>query len=457
MAGISIELKKILRREKLLWLLVGAGYSALLGTGNWVIAVASIFIFSVVAQRFASDPDVPIIYQVYITYTVALSLIVSGPLQLMFTRYVADRLFEKETDKVLPNYFGALLLSMLLGFVVALALSFYLLKGLPYYYHAVFSFTVSVLSGLWTTNALLTGLKSYKHIVISFLVSYLITGILLVFSSRYGLIWTFVTFYAGQSLLLFLLIYRVIRDYTSDRLLEFEFLSRRKSYYSLALAGLFYNVGIWIDKVVFWFSPLTGDNVFANIRASVVYDIPVILAYLSLVPGISVFFLKIEVEFATEYDEYYRAVREWGKLEDLYRLANKLIEGARATLYETLRVQGIAAVLILFLEKELFKLLRLPTLYIPLFNVLLVGAVLQLAFMVIFALLSYFDRRRELVVISFTFAFLNFLLSVLSQLLGPFFYGYGYALSLLMAVIVGMVLLRRFMGEIHYRTYMLGA
>ena len=436
---------------------MGTGYSALLGTGNWVIAVASIFIFSVVAQRFASDPNVPIIYQVYITYTVALSLIVSGPLQLMFTRYVADRLFEKETDKVLPNYFGALLLSMLLGFVVALALSFYLFQGLPYYYHAVFSFTVSVLSGLWTTNALLTGLKSYKHIAISFIFSYLLIGVLLVVSSRFGHIWTFTAFYAGQSLLLFLLIYRVIRDYTSDRLLEFEFLSRRKSYYSLALAGLFYNVGIWIDKVVFWFSPLSGDNVFANIRASVVYDVPVILAYLSLVPGIAIFFLKIEVEFATEYDEYYRAVREWGKLEDLYRLANKLIEGAKSTLYETLRVQGIATVLILLLERELFKLLKLPALYIPLFNILLVGAVLQLAFMVIFALLSYFDRRRELVVISFTFAFFNFSLSVLSQLLGPFFYGYGYALSLLIAVIVGMVLLRRFMGEIHYRTYMLGA
>jgi len=457
LAGVSIELKRILRKESLLRLLAATGYSALLGAGNWVIAVSTIFLFSAIAQQFSKDPDIPIIYQVYITYTVALSLIISGPLQLMFTRYIADRLFEKEVDRVLPNYFGALSLSMLFGFLVALLLSLYLFAGQPYYYHAVFSFTVAVLSGLWTTNALLTGLKSYKHILVSFAVSYILIGVSLLFSSKYGLIWTFVSFYVGQCLLLFLLIYRVIRDYPSDRLFELDFLSRRRSYYSLALSGFFYNLGIWADKIVFWFSPITGDNVFANIRASVVYDIPVILAYLSLVPGIAVFFLKIEVEFAQEYDNYYRAVREWGHLEDLYRLANKMIEGVRTTLYETLRVQGIATVLILFFEEHIFRLLKIPILYIPLFNVLLIGALLQLAFMVVFALLSYFDRRREILIISFLFAFGNFILSAVSQLLGPFFYGYGYVVSLLVATVVGMVFLRRFTGEIHYRTYMLSS
>ncbi|NPA32536.1 MAG: exopolysaccharide Pel transporter PelG, partial [Aquificae bacterium] len=253
------------------------------------------------------------------------------------------------------------------------------------------------------------------------------------------------------------LLFRVVRDYPSDRLFETDFLRPSRSYYSLALSGLFYNVAIWADKFVFWFSPKTGDPVFGNIRSSVVYDIPVILAYLSLIPGIAVFFLKIEVEFAEEYDNYYRAVRDWGRLEDLYRLANKMIEGARATLYETLRAQGIGTVFIIFSERVIFKLLKIPLLYIPLFNVLLVGALLQLAFMVIFALLSYFDRRHELVVITSLFAFGNLGLSIISQLLGPYFYGYGYALSLLVSVVAGMLLLRRFLGEIHYRTYMLSS
>ncbi len=457
MAGISIELKKILKKDSLLSLLTATGYSAVLGSGNWVVAVSMIFIFSSLSRAVAKDPSIPVVYQVYITYTVALSLIVSGPLQLMFTRYIADRLFDKEIDRVLPNFFGSLTVSMGAGFVVSFLASLYLFTGKPFYYHAVFIFTVSVLCGLWMTNALLTGLKSYKHIFLSFCFSYLLVGILLLLSVPLGLIWAFISFYLGQCVLLFLLIFRVVRDYSSDRIFELDFLNRKRSYYSLALTGLLYNLAIWIDKVVFWFSPATGDNIFANIKSSVVYDVPVILAYFSIVPGIAVFFLKIEVEFATEYDNYYRAVREWGTLEDIYRLGNKMIEGAKATLYETLRIQGIATILILFVEDYIFRLLNISRVYLPLFNILLVGALLQLGFMVLFAVLSYFDRRRDILIISGTFAFSNLVLSLLSQLLGPYFYGYGYALSLLISDIVGMILLRRFLSELHYRTYMLGA
>ncbi len=455
MAGISIELRRILKKESLFGLLAAVGYSAVLGSGNWVIAVSTIFIFSTLARLMTQDASIPVIYQVYITYTVAFSLIISGPLQLMFTRYIADRLFEKEVDRVVPNYFGALALSMSTGLLVSFIAALYLFKGEPYHYHAVFSFTVSTLSGLWVTNALLTGLKSYRHIFLSFFASYLFIGVSLLLTVRFGLFWTFVSFYVGQCLLLFLLVYRVIKDYVSDRLFELDFLKKNRSYYSLAIVGFLYNLGIWVDKFVFWFSPLTGDNVFANIRASVIYDVPVILAYLSLVPGIAVFFLKVEVEFATEYDNYYKAVREWGTLEDLYRLGNKMIEGIRATLYETLRVQAIATVLIFFVEEYVFELLHVPKVHIPLFNVLLLGALLQLGFMVIFAILSYFDRRDYLLWMTSVFVITNFSLTVVSQYLGPHFYGYGYVLSLLVSLLVGMLSLRRFLSELHYRTYML--
>ena len=455
MAGISIELRKLLEKGSLTSLALAFGYSATLSSGNWLIAVFSIFFFSQLANLILGVQEESLIYQVLITYAVALSLILSGPFQLMFTRYVADRLFEKELERILPNYLTALILSMLISFTVTIFLSFYLFSGKSYYYHLLFSFTVSILSGLWLTNALLVGLKKYKHIFLSFFISYLISGILFILLIKKGLALGFFAFYIGQFILLNLLILRIILDYPSDKLVEFDFLNKRRAYYSLAVAGFFYNFGIWADKLVFWFSPLTGEPIFANVRTSVVYDIPVILSYISLLPGMAVFFLKIETEFAERYDEYYKAVREWGTLELLYKTANRVIEGARAVFYETLRVQTITDILILFLEQFIFKLLRISFLYIPLFNVLLLGATLQLGFMVLFALISYFDLRRALAFLSFTFSLLNFVLSILSQILGPYFYGYGYVVSLLISNILGMLILRRFLSEIHYRTYML--
>lgn len=455
MAGISIELRKLLQKGSLTSLTLAFGYSATLSSGNWLIAVFSIFFFSQLAYLLLGVGKDALIYQVLITYAVAISLILSGPFQLMFTRYVADRLFEKELEKILPNYLTALVLCMLFSFGITILLTFYLFEDKPYYYHVLFSFTVSVLSGLWLTNALLVGLKRYKHIFLSFAVSYVLSGILFVFLIKKGLALGFTAYYIGQFLLLNLLMLRIMHDYPSDKLVDFDFLNKRRAYYSLAFAGFFYNFGIWADKFVFWFSPLTGESIFANIRTSVVYDIPVILSYVSLLPGMAVFFLKIEVEFAERYDEYYKAVREWGTLELLYKTANRMIEGAKAVFYETLRVQTITNIFILFLEGFIFRILKISFLYIPLFHILLLGATLQLGFMVLFALISYFDLRRSLAILSFSFASLNFILSITSQLLGPYYYGYGYAASLLIANILGMITLRRFLSEIHYRTYML--
>ncbi|RUM32417.1 MAG: hypothetical protein DSY32_00055 [Aquifex sp.] len=453
MAGISIELRRILKRESLISLISAAGYSALLSSGNWVIAIASIFTFSTLAKFISKETELPIIYQVYITYTIAISLILSGPFQLMFTRYVADRLFEKDVERVLPNFFGALSLSMSIGLLFSFLFSLYLFQGLPYYYHTIFTFTVATLCGIWVTNALLVGLKSYKHVLYSFLISYLLIGIGLLISVRLGIFWSFFSFYLGQVLLVLLLIIRIIKDYPSNRLFELDFLSKKKSYYSLAFTGFLYNLAVWIDKFLFWFNPLTGERIFGNIRASVIYDQPVIIAYLTLVPGLAIFFLKIEAEFFLDYDNFYRAVGEWGTLEDLYRLGNKLVDSTRAVYYEALRSQGTFSVMIFFLEDKIFSLLKIPLLYTPLFNILMVGTVLQLAFMVLFAILSYFDRRKEILYISLSFASLNFFLTLLSQHLGPYYYGYGFSLSLLFSVILGMYLLGRFLNEILYRTY----
>lgn len=455
MAGISIELRKLLRKGNLTNLALAFGYSATLSSGNWLVAVFSIFFFSQLAHLFLGVEKEAIVYQVLITYAVAISLILSGPLQLMFTRYVSDRFFEKAFEKILPNYLTALVICMLYTFAITLLITFYLFEGKPYYYHIAFSFIASILAGIWLTNALLVGLKKYKYIFLAFTVSYILTGILFVVLIKRGLSFGLLAFYTGQFLLLNLLILRVILDYPSDKLVEFEFLNPKKAYYSLALAGFFYNFGIWADKFVFWFSPMTGEPVFVNVRTSVVYDIPVILSYVSLLPGMAVFFFKVEVEFGESYEEYYRAVREWGTLELLYKTANRMIEGARAVLFETLRIQIITDIFVILLENFIFKLLKISLLYIPLFNVLLLGATLQLGFMVIFALISYFDLRKSLVLLSFTFAVLNFILSIVSQLLGPYFYGYGYAVSLLIANVLGMIVLRRFLREIHYRTFML--
>ncbi len=61
-------------------------------------------------------------FLVTVTYLMASSLILTGGLQLYFTRFVSDRLFEEKQTSILPNLVGILLLVTLvaggLGFLL---------------------------------------------------------------------------------------------------------------------------------------------------------------------------------------------------------------------------------------------------------------------------------------------------------------------------------------------------
>ena len=84
----------------------------------------------------------------------------------------------------------------------------------------------------------------------------------------------------------------------------------------------------------------------------------------------------------------------------------------------------------------------------------MLGTYLQLIFMAILAILNYFDRKIEAMVSSVIFAITNFIFSLITVYLGPYYYGYGFVYSLLVSNVVAIILLRRFLDEVHYRTFM---
>ena len=58
-------------------------------------------------------------FQVSVTWLFAASLLWTGPMQLMFTRFIADRDYLGEHDETLPNLFGALALIGAATFAIA--------------------------------------------------------------------------------------------------------------------------------------------------------------------------------------------------------------------------------------------------------------------------------------------------------------------------------------------------
>ena len=111
MAGIGFELRKILRRDTLFGVARAYAYAGLISSGPLILSIFGILIIGVMSLAFVIPKYAIVQFQISVTYLIALSLILTGPLQLSFTRFISDRLFEKRDDLVLSNYNGVVLVS----------------------------------------------------------------------------------------------------------------------------------------------------------------------------------------------------------------------------------------------------------------------------------------------------------------------------------------------------------
>ncbi|HXU65097.1 MAG TPA: exopolysaccharide Pel transporter PelG, partial [Polyangia bacterium] len=246
----------------------------------------------------------------------------------------------------------------------------------------------------------------------------------------------------------------VARRFPSDRLVAFDFLDRRRAYASLAVTGLLYNLGIWIDKLIFWFTPSTSEVVLGPLRASVIYDIPIFLAYLSIVPGMAVFLVRVETTFAVEYDAFFAAVREGQPLAEIRRRRDRLTLAVKQGISEIFKVQGITVLVLLLAAPRLLDAVGISRLYLQLFSVDLAGVAMQVLMLAVFNVLFYLDERRTTLALSATFCLLNAALTIATQHAGPPFYGYGFALSTAITSLAGLLVASRKLDRLEADTFM---
>ncbi len=458
MAGIGFQLRRVLQKGTLSSLLETYSISAILSSGPWVISMVVVMLvgFVSIAINHVSGSSSRE-FQSVVTYILMLasSLVVSSFFQLPFTRFVADQIFNRRDDLVLPNFFGLLLVVSFLGFLFVFPLSLWLFENQSALFIVIFNATFLVLNSVWIANILATSLRFFKITIYAYLGSYALIFILAILANGYGKEGMLASFLVGNLLLLFILVMAIIYHYPSKDLVRFDFFTHKGFYYKLGVASVFYNLGVWIDKLIFWYTPTTSFSVIDNLHASVVYDLPIFLAYLAIIPGMAVFFYRLEADFSENYDNYYELIRKEGTLKSIKRQRFHMIDTIRLSLREVLIIQGIFNLFIYLFSKDIFHALSLPELYLPLFYIDLIGTQIQLGFMAILAILFYLDRLHEAMIMSILFFLFNAIATYISIQMGPFFYGYGFVLSLLVVFVLGFGWLQHILRRLEYETFML--
>ncbi|HEB80857.1 MAG TPA: histidine kinase [Chromatiales bacterium] len=455
MAGIGFELRRLADSETYFGLLRAYAYAGVIGSGPWVLSILAILILGFMSLGIVIPPVLISQFQVSVTWLIALSLIYTGGIQLVFTRYVADRLFAHEPWRVLPNLIGLLLLTLTPVFPLATAGALWLLPGTSTAYRLLMIMGLLLLCVVWVLTVLLSGLKRYGAVLSFYALGYgcaVAAGLLLRPWKVEGLLAGFVL---GQIVLAIGMVALIWREYPPTRFVEFDFLSRGRLCGWLIVAGLFFNLGAWIDKLIFWLWPGTGSTVIGTLHASMIYDTPVFLAYFTIIPGMAIFLLRMEVDFAHAYDRYYNAVRDGGALSAIRNHRAGMVIAAREGLLGILKIQGITLLFLVAFGDHVLRLLDISPLFGPLLMLDSLGVMLQLLVMAALNILFYLDRTRNGALVTLLMFVSNASLTFVSILLGPYFYGYGFASAMLITALVALTLADRTLNHLDYETFML--
>ncbi|MCK5925641.1 MAG: exopolysaccharide Pel transporter PelG [Methylococcales bacterium] len=453
MAGIGFELRKLLRKDSYLGLIQAYGYAGIIGSGPWVLSIVGVMSIGVLSTN-ANSGDSVISFLISVTYLIGCSLIFGAWLQLMLTRYMSDLIFSEKNDEILPNLLGALLVTTVTSLVFGLIVwPFFAEESLSY--RLLMLSNLVILSNIWILVIMLSGLRAYQKVLGVFFLGYGLTVVFALLLKSYGIIGLLLGFMLGQSVMMYVMLALMVNEYDATRLLCFDFLDKNKVFYSLAAISVIYNLGVWMDKIVFWFNPLTSEVIIGPLRSAVIYDPPIFLAYLSTIPGMAVFLLRMEADFVDKSEAFYGAIREGAPLAKIRTLKASMIATVRLSFVEIFKVQGITAIALIYMADDILTLFNISTNYSLLFSIDVAAVGVQVILLGVFNVLFYLDKRYIILGLCSFFALANLALTLLSQHLGASFYGYGFAVAIFMTTFAGFVLLDRKLIRLEYETFML--
>jgi polysaccharide biosynthesis protein PelG len=455
MAGIGFELRKLMQRGSYFALLRAYAYAGVIGAGPWLLSIVGLAIIGLVSINSAVPTAYITQFHVSVTHLIAGSLILTGIVQLAFTRWVSDRLFCHQNGIIAPNFVGILFTTNLCAGALALMLAFSEFRTESALYRVLMVAGFVTLCDIWVATIFMSGLKLYKTIVVLFGGGYAVSVVLTLQLASGGLEGLLMGYVTGQFLMLVGMFVIIFRSFPAEKMIAFDCLQPGAMLPTMMVVGLLYNFAIWADKFVFWFAPETSTAVIGPLRASAIYDTPVFLAYLGIIPGMAVFLVRFETDFVEWCDRFYNAVRDGGSLEEIAHMHQQMVYSVRQGLFDVVKMQTLAMLVLAVFAPTIFRRLDINSLYLPLFYVAAVAASLQVALLAVMNVFFYLDRRREVLATVALLALLNLLLTLLSLRLGAAYYGYGTALALLITLIFALLVLEHKISRLEYETFML--
>lgn len=452
MAGIGFELNKILKDKSYSSLFQAYLYAGIIGSGAWLMAVASLAFLGSMLMTLYQAAELNLFF-VNISFTYGITLVLTGPLQLVLSRYAADQEYLGKRDRVFPAFVFSIawLFALLntIGFVIYI---FFVPGSLLFRLSA--TLLMGIVGCIWISSLFLSALQDFRQILIGFTIGFLSSLCFSYYGAAYhNLGMAMLGFTVGHAILLLWLCVAIYKEAGNSKMAGFEWLNCFRDYWDLALAGFLYNFGIWIDKFLFWWLNPHADHVGGILYAAPLYDRVVYFSLITIVPGISIFLLKLETEFADANRIFFDNVMNKGRLSKLIEAREQMQKALKGSFSLLIKMQGLLTLFLILNAETCITYLNLGATEAGIFRVALLGTFLLVIFMSLLMVLHYLNKRKDAMICCLLFAAINTIVTTLSILGGEQWYGIGFLAACACGLVMAANRVNIHLGRLEYDTF----
>lgn len=451
MAGIGFVLRKLTSREDLLGLGQAYLHASVSTSGGWLFTILALSVIALLGPLFAAYDDL-MTFRLIVVYNFAFSLVLTGPVTMVLTRYLSDQIFARNVEGIPGMVVGGLGVALAISapFVLPFYLGFVHLTPAARLAACV---GYALVAAIWVLSVFLSTLKVYAAVTSAFGVGMVIALVAAWASGPdAGAGGMLAGFDVGLAYIVFALVARVFAEFPFPVRRPLAFLPYFRQHWALAVAGAMYYLGIWIDKWLMWSAP---ERLLMPSRLVSYpdYDSAMFLACLSIVPSMAVFVVNIETRFFEQYHRFFRDIGAHATLrrirENQHDLLRAVILGSR----QLVLPQIALALALIALAPALFTLAGIPYGQLPMFRIATLGALFQLFFLLLTIVLSYLDQNRVVLQLHALFFVVNAGGTLLCLRLGYPYYGFGYFLAAVVAFLAACISMIRHVDELLYHTF----
>ena len=409
MAGIGFELQKLLRAGGIGAFFKVALAGVIIVAGPWILAIVGILLVSSIGGLALTEASE--LFMGVIIYSYAVSLFLFGGSHYIFTRYLSDLVFQEKDGEA----GSSLVFFLVVVFALAAALAYFGLRQVdvrsltrPLLFRVSAGLFFANVNVLWVVMIFISLLKQYFTIFFTYLVGMAVSvaGVFLL-APRLGLGGAMLGFTVGQTLTTLVLLILSLVPYRPRRFFATVkgFFRYFPKYGMLFGAGLFYYWGIWIDKLVFWFA-VGRETAGGFFRLFPVYDIPVYLANLAMIPGLIYFVVASETDFYVSLKVFLESLGN-GILSRIRENKYAVVQQLRRSLREQSVFQGILILVLILLAPTLARALFAGGMDVTVFRLTLAAVFFHFLFMTLMTFLFYLELYAQACLASLVFFLVN--------------------------------------------------